>query len=249
MPTTTTTAAAAAAAFNRRSSSTMSKLALANILLRISHQVKQLQQPLQRRAVVSRQLSSNSRPRKSIPDNVAPDNSRKPASMKALGPMTFFGLFILSWGGTDWYFQNKQLEKNEELRKQMLLELASHGLHGNTDDGYCSDGDGGEEHQDKESPTSYCVIRRTTGWNVTHCLVNAKVGDIVEIIDERVGPDGVYNLCRLLPSNPTREEIYAINQPDGIKHNLDTIGWFPIRFLERLDDYNQSIAELRRRQQ
>jgi hypothetical protein len=62
-------------------------------------------------------------------------------------------------------------------------------------------------------------------------LSSVKVGDVVEVLQEGVGPDQAYNLCRLPAHDPN--------------HGMatDICGWFPIRWLQRLDDYENMVVE------
>lgn len=52
--------------------------------------------------------------------------------------------------------------------------------------------------------------------------MGAKVGDEVKVLEERVGPDGMYHLCRL-------EKIHEERGTTAV-----TVGWFPISCLEKL---------------
>jgi hypothetical protein len=52
----------------------------------------------------------------------------------------------------------------------------------------------------------------------------------VEVLQEGIGPNRAYNLCRLPahPDEPLSTDIY---------------GWFPTRWLQKLDDYDQMVQE------
>ena len=52
---------------------------------------------------------------------------------------------------------------------------------------------------------------------------NIKKGDVVEIIETRVGPDQRYHLCRM------RGE-----KSDGQDSSAIVVGWYPIQYLERI---------------
>lgn len=116
-----------------------------------------------------------------------------------------------AWGASDWLLGDQQTSKNEELRKELMASV-------NLD-----------QFMDAETKL-YCVVRRAKGWNVTHCLTGVQLGDVVEVLEEGVGPNQEYNLCRLpADENNTIQE--------------DVIGWFPIRFLQKLDDYDRMLEE------
>jgi len=50
----------------------------------------------------------------------------------------------------------------------------------------------------------------------SHGLQGVLVGDVVEIVEEKVGPNAAYNLCRIKKDDTTR------------------VGWFPIKFMKRI---------------
>ena len=116
-----------------------------------------------------------------------------------------------AWGASDWVLGDQQTSKNEKLRQELMASV-------NLD-----------HYMDAEIKL-YCVVRRAKGWNVTHCLTGVQLGDVVEVLEEGVGPNQEYNLCRL----PVDE--YSTIQED-------VIGWFPIRFLQKLDDYDRMLEQ------
>jgi hypothetical protein len=124
---------------------------------------------------------------------------------------------FVAWGASKWIFGNQQLSKNEQLRQEFLSTLPDNDAtnNGDTDD---TDDDG--------VILFHCVVRRTTGF--TQGLSGVQVGDVVEVLQEGVGPEGLYNLCRL-----------------PAKHSMgtDTLGWFPTRWLQKLDDYEIMVQE------
>lgn len=80
----------------------------------------------------------------------------------------------------------------------------------------------------KDAPFMFkCVVRRIPAlFDGTRCLTNVKVGDVVEVIDEEVGPGGAYNLCRLCQTS--HAEAGCANEDEIY------IGWFPTICLEKL---------------
>jgi hypothetical protein len=156
----------------------------------------------------------------------SPKTQQSTSTVRVAGPVALIALTFATWGVSDWVLQDKQQQKNENLRKEFLRRQQKawneHDKNTNSN--------ANEEQNDGSSPETplfYCVIRRAQGWNVTHCLTGAKVGDVVEVLQERTGPKGEYNLCRL----PAR---------NGMD---DTIGLFPIRWLQRLDNYQDMIVK------
>jgi hypothetical protein len=117
------------------------------------------------------------------------------------------GMF-LAWGASDSIFGNRQVGKNEELREAFLSQYSS-GL-------------------ELLPVVRLCVVRRNTGF--THCLSGVQIGDVVEVLQEGVGPERSYNLCRV-PANP--EDPMS----------TDIYGWFPTRWLQKLDNYDQMVHD------
>ena len=140
-------------------------------------------------------------------------------------PVVIVALMMIAWGLSDWIMEDKQTQKNEALRQQMRLSLQ-------------------EQYQTleveavlEEAPILfYCVIRRSSGWNVTHCVTGAKIGQVVDVLQAGVGPNREYNLVRL------RADPNDVNHPE-VSMTADSIGWFPIRWLQKLDNYETMIQK------
>jgi len=126
-------------------------------------------------------------------------------------PIALVPVIFILWGVSEHLWTNRQLVLNEELRQQFEEEHSQNR----------------KELEISSQILFHCVIRRTRGF--THCLSNIQVGDVVEILQEGVGPDQEYNLCRL-PAPPN-------------EHVRDTVGWFPIRWLQKLDDYERRVQQ------
>jgi hypothetical protein len=62
------------------------------------------------------------------------------------------------------------------------------------------------------------ILRVEVSLDGTKMLKNIKVGDVVDVIDEGIGPNKAYHLCRLNASNRRKQSI----------------GWYPIEFLENI---------------
>lgn len=66
-----------------------------------------------------------------------------------------------------------------------------------------------------------CAVKRIPPMFDGHySLVGVKVNDIVDILEENVGPDKLYNLCR---------PVKTVDEPL-------TVGWFPKNCLERIEN-------------
>ena len=137
--------------------------------------------------------------------------ARRTAIVTALVvPITFVG-----WGMTDWIIGNQQLDKNETLRKEFLNST-------------------GDERQLQYMPTKFHCVVRKVGEGMNHCLTGVRIGDVVEVLEEGVGPEQNYNLCRLPPRPGQRND-------DNSMTNVDVYGWFPTRGLQKLEDYHAMV--------
>ena len=133
-----------------------------------------------------------------------------------------------AWGVSDWLFGNRNKGHNEELRQMFLQEQRK--LSGNDND----DDDSWLALLDAKPILFHCVIRTNSG--LTHCLSGVRLGDVVDILEEGVGPNQDYNLCRL-------------HARDDEPLSRDTYGWFPIRWLQKLHHYESMAREQQQQQQ
>jgi len=135
-----------------------------------------------------------------------------------------------AWGVSDWFFGNKIKGYNEALRKKLI---ATHQCHHHHDDQDNDDNDDDDYLTVLETKPIlfHCVIRKNTGF--THCLSGVQLGDVVEVLEERVGPDRSYNLCRLPAKSSTESKSLS----------TDTYGWFPIRWLQKFEHYEAMVQE------
>ena len=81
-----------------------------------------------------------------------------------------------------------------------------------------------------------CVVRRIPKlFDGTMSLTNVRLGETVDVLEERCGPDGTYNLCRTIsPKNHTEDHHSSSSLQDGDPSSTFavSIGWFPISCLE-----------------
>ena len=83
------------------------------------------------------------------------------------------------------------------------------------------------------TPTLFrCKVRKIPAmFDGTMSLKGTHLGDILHVIQENVGPGGMYHLCRL------DDTVNDANVDDKEQTNRKSrIGWFPISHLEKLDD-------------
>lgn len=78
-----------------------------------------------------------------------------------------------------------------------------------------------EEWLNREKPLFDCVVR-TVPFSLDgyKCLKGIKVGDVVEVLEEQVGPGNMYNLCRTKEDSKSAKPIAA--------------GWVPTKYLEKV---------------
>jgi len=173
-------------------------------------------------------ISSKNLPKRRRRKNIYEHNQQQHQDKKEIPnwptivSMLIVPAMFVAWGTSDWFFGNKMKGYNEALRKKFV---ATHQyLHENNDDDYLT--------VLENKPILFsCVIRRNTGF--THCLSSVQLGDVVEVLEEGVGPDRAYNLCRLPTKLSTESKSLS----------TDTYGWFPIRWLQKLEHYEAMVQE------
>lgn len=146
------------------------------------------------------------------------------------GIWIYIGWTILGLVGVDQVLQYKQEQEDNE-RRQMLAEMQLE-----ADNASINVAD-----WDEALPTIFTckIIHIDSGLDGTKMLTrsksdrggkrsginrNIKRGDIVEILEDSVGPSQRYHLCRM------RER-----RSDSNDKSATVIGWYPIDYLERLD--------------
>lgn len=73
-----------------------------------------------------------------------------------------------------------------------------------------------------------CLVRRIPKQFDGHkCLTNLKVGDVVNVLQEGVGPDNKYNLCSI-------ERTPAAASTTSHDEKRISVGWFPCSCLEKI---------------
>lgn len=149
-------------------------------------------------------------------------NSSVPPNWKQNGtPEIIIGTTILVLLGVDHYLQNKQDESRRGLMRQLQTIIREDEIAEK------------ERHQQQQMKTDddvtdmkslfTCTVRRLPKYfDGSKCLTGVKVGDQVSILQENVGPGGMYHLCRM-----------DKNLPDQRGTAVTNIGWFPISCLEQ----------------
>ena len=138
-------------------------------------------------------------------------HQQQPPKWPAVAALMMVPAMFMAWGASSWVLSNQQIETNEKLRQAFLRQSSS-----------------AVGEYDTMPVLFHCVIRRSSGF--THCLSasSMQIGDVVEVLQEGVGPEELYNLCRL----PAKHEMQS-----------DAIGWFPTRWLQKLSNYDMMVQE------
>ena len=158
----------------------------------------------------------------------SPPSQQKVPKWAATASVLIIPFVFASWGASDWMFGNRTKGHNEGLRQEFLAEQQEQSR-GNDAETYS---DGWLALLDGKPTLFHCVIRKNSG--LTHCLSGVQLGDVVEVLEEGVGPEKAYNLCRL----PAKEETAGQSSL-----SRDTYGWFPIRWLQKLEHYESMARE------
>lgn len=132
----------------------------------------------------------------------------------AIASIAIVPIMFGAWQAMEWKVGNRQIGLNEQLRKQFQAKYSNATS---------------SSSLETKPILFHCVIRKTTGF--THCLTGVQIGDVVDVLEEGVGPDKTYNMCRL----PAKH---------GDHLSIDTYGWFPYRWLQKLDQYEAILQNL-----
>jgi hypothetical protein len=78
----------------------------------------------------------------------------------------------------------------------------------------------------RDQPALYeCIIRREyKNMGGSHGLVGVAVGDVVQVLQQGVGPNLQYNLCRVPRQRTIGDE----------EEQAEAIGWYPMAFMEQI---------------
>ncbi|KAL7534696.1 hypothetical protein ACHAXR_009516 [Thalassiosira sp. AJA248-18] len=134
-------------------------------------------------------------------------------------PEIIFGSIILALVGIDYVLQIRNDDQREDMYRQLEREVRG-------DEATTIKEDRKMVNEGVATKSIFkCIIRKVPeNFDGHKSLKNVKVGDVVGVIEEGVGPDGQYNLCSI---------------ERGIAKNDDekriSIGWFPCSCLEKIE--------------
>jgi hypothetical protein len=141
----------------------------------------------------------------------------KPKWKKNGTPEIIIGTAIISLISVDYYLQTQQDESRRDIMSTLQQTIRN-----DEQKEQKKDAEADSEAKVMES-LFQCVVRKAPKFfDGSKSLMGIQIGDEVSVLKERVGPDGMYHLCRLEKKNEKRDST-AI-----------TVGWFPISCLEKL---------------
>jgi len=183
-------------------------------------------------------------------------SSSKPSPPKERGrwkrngtPELIIGFTILTLVGIDQFLQSKHRKHRQDVTDQLRLAVHVDALE-EKKNGADNEWIGGARAASSSSlgeklALFSCVVRRIPKlFDGNKSLMNVHIGDKVDILEENVGPDGMYHFCRL--KRECEGGIgHDINDDhddhDGDSDNTNyednnhyfNFGWFPISCLEK----------------
>lgn len=132
-------------------------------------------------------------------------------------PEIVFGMIILSLAGIDYVLRVQDEKPRKEMYRQLELEVQRDELTSRNEEKRMI-----AEDMVSTSLKFKCIVRRVPEQFDGHkCLQNIKVGDVVGVLEEGIGPWGQYNLC-------------SIERNAAVEESKISIGWFPCSCLEKL---------------
>ncbi len=133
-------------------------------------------------------------------------------------PEIVFGSIILALAGIDYVIRVRNDKPREDIYRQLEREVRR-------DEATTRKEDKRLLEEGIATLKFHCTIRRVPqNFDGHKCLQNVKVGDVVGVLEEGVGPGGQYNLCMI-------ERVKELSYDDP----RFSIGWFPCSCLEKLE--------------
>lgn len=135
-------------------------------------------------------------------------------------PELAFGSIILALVGIDYVLRGQNDQEREAMVKQLAREVRRDAAITRRED---------QDMVNKGLAAKFkCIVRKVPeNFDGHKCLKNVKVGDVVNVIEEGIGPGGQYNLCFI-----ARE---ATNNGGNVSHESLSIGWFPCCYLQKVE--------------
>jgi len=141
-------------------------------------------------------------------------------------PEIIVGTVLLLGACAEFYLQGQETTEKERLMMEMH-EMTRHGS--------IEDMEEMEDWLNRQNPLFDCTVRRLPlNMDGYKCIQGVKVGDVVEILEEKVGPEEMYNLCRT-KMNTTDGNNNNDNEDVVVRGKPISAGWFPTMCLEKVE--------------
>ena len=139
-------------------------------------------------------------------------------------PEIVFGGLLLAVGSADYYLQQRNDQQRNEMIRRFEEEVKQDEEISRREERDLINSNGGAGMKS----LFQCVVRKVPQQFDGHkCLTNMKVGDVVNVLQEGVGPDNKYNLCSI-----ERSDASSSNTS---KEKFISIGWYPCSCLEKIE--------------
>mmetsp|Transcript_31519 Transcript_31519/g.66291 ORF Transcript_31519/g.66291 Transcript_31519/m.66291 type:complete len:236 (+) Transcript_31519:102-809(+) len=139
-------------------------------------------------------------------------------------PEIAFGSIILALAGIDYFLQVRYDEQRDDAYRQLEREVRRDEVTTRKEDRRMINEGVAAKSKFK------CTIRNVPqNFDGHKCLKNVKVGDVVDVIEEGVGPGGQYNLCTI-----DRGAAKTVGKDSQEGEQRVSIGWFPCSCLQKI---------------
>lgn len=140
-------------------------------------------------------------------------------------PEIAFGSIILALAGIDYLLQVRNDEQRDGAYRQLEREVRRDEVTTRKEDRRMM-------NEGVAAKSKFeCTIRKVPqNFDGHKCLKNVKVGDVVGVIEEGVGPGGQYNLCTI-----DRGAGKNIGNDSQEGEQKVSIGWFPCSCLQKME--------------
>lgn len=147
-------------------------------------------------------------------------------------PELVFGTLIILLVAVDYALQARNDEQRSEVYRHLERDVLIDGAESRKEmmSSYLTEG-----QDDAKQPRFNCTVRRVPeNFDGHKCLTDIKVGDVVAVIDEGVGPGGQYNLCSI-DRNPRVNRKGLGHKELTETKNTVSVGWFPCSCLQKIE--------------
>lgn len=137
-------------------------------------------------------------------------------------PEMVIGITVLAVLGVDYAIQVRNGEQKEEMYRQLQRQVKR--------DGEIAREDMMKAGSDSTKALFQCTVRRIPpNFDGHKCLTDVRIGDVVDVIEEGIGPGGQYNLCSIRRENHRNKRNH-----NSENENLISVGWLPCSCLEKI---------------